>query len=161
MRAGLIALCLAASMAHAETAMVIKNAELRSQPFSDADAIANVANKSPVTVLGRRGAWINVQDGDGHKGWLRLFDVRTSSGQQGDSGIAQLGSLFKTGSSGDTVSNGVKGLDDEDSLKNPQPSPEQVSRLKQFASNANDATAAARQAKLTPQTINWLPARNP
>jgi hypothetical protein len=155
MRKLLIPLLLASSLAMAEPGTLNKSSVLHAQPFSDADTVATLPAKTAVNVLARQGAWAQVQAGD-NTGWVRIFDVSTGSGQQGDSGVSSLASMFKTGSTGSTVSTGVKGLSGED-LTNAKPNPAEAAKLGKYMSSSDDATQGARQVKLSPQTVAFLP----
>lgn len=155
--APLLAGLLLCTAAQAETGFLARDTILHQQASSASDSVTTLPAKTSISILARQGAWMSIQDGSGNKGWVRMFDVRTSSGQQGDSGLSQMASLFKTGSSGDAVSNGVKGLDDEDSLKNAKPNTAEAAKLGQFASNSGDAGSAAQHAQLSAHSVDWLP----
>ncbi len=67
--------------------------------------------------------------------------------------------ISKTGSSGNTVSTGVKGLSEEQ-LKNAKPNPEEARRLGNYKDTEADARSFARQGKLVAQKVDYLPADN-
>jgi hypothetical protein len=155
MRASLILpLLLAGGLAWAEPGALLKATELRAKPFGDAEVLAELNAKDSVDILARKGAWANVKAGD-KTGWVRLLVLRTGSGQRGDAGVGALASVFKTGSSGNTVSTGVKGLSEE-KLKEAAPDAAEAKRLTQYQSSAGAARSYAKQAKLNTQPLEYL-----
>ncbi|MDQ8037519.1 MAG: SH3 domain-containing protein [Pedobacter sp.] len=154
--AGLLASALAITTAWAEPASLLKDSEMRAKPLGDADIVVMLKAKEKVEITARKGAWANIQTTKGQTGWVRLLNLRTGSGQKGDVGAGAIASLFKTGSSGNTVSTGVKGLSEE-KLKNAQPNEEEAQRLDKYKNNGTDARSYAKQGKLTANQVNYLP----
>ena len=146
-----------AGTALAEPGTLLKDSELRSKPLGDADIVLMLKARDKVEITTRQGAWAGVQTSNGKQGWVRLLNVRTGSGQRGESGVGALASVFRTGSSGNTVSTGVKGLSEEQ-LKNAKPNPEEAARLNTFMESETDARNFARQAKLATHQVGYLPA---
>ncbi len=146
---------LGASLAWAEPGTLIKDSELRAKPFNDAAVAATLKTKTVVDIKTRKGAWAEVSTADGRSGWVRLLNVRTGSGQKSAAGVGALASLFKTGSSGSTVSTGVKGLSAEE-LAAAQPNEAELAKLKQNSVSSKDAQQSAKQAKLATQNIAYL-----
>lgn len=147
------------SLAVAEAGSLLKDDVLRAKPFGDAEIIANLNAQDKIDVRLRKGAWANIQTPAGKAGWIRVLNIRTGSGKGGDSGIGAIASLFKTGSSGNTVSTGVKGLSEEQ-LKNAQPNPEEARRLNAYKISEAEARNFAKQGKLSAQQVDYLPASN-
>lgn len=154
----LVILLLVASPAIAapqESALVIRAGDLMAQPFIDAAKIGPVAADQPVVIVERRGGWANVQ-ANGRTGWLRVLNLRMAPGTSMVAGrssrpVAQL----RTGSSGRTVTTGVKGLDDED-IGKAQFDPEQLARLSALALPESAARDAAARKRLTENKLNYL-----
>ncbi len=141
----------------AEPATLLKPGELRSLPQGSAAVLAPLAAKEMVDIQRRQGAWANVKTASGQTGWVRVLNLRTGSGQRGDAGVGALASVFKTGSSGNTVSTGVKGLSAEQ-LQNATPDPAEAERLNGFAVKTADARTFAKQGKLADKKVDYLPA---
>src|ERR1700745_3226254 len=116
------------SLAWAESATLLKDTDLYAKPLSDAEVVQSLKTGEKLDVTSRKGAWANVKAGNGTSGWLRILNIRTGSGQQGEAGIGAVANLFRTGSSGNTVSTGIKGLSEE-KLKNAHPNPEEIKFL--------------------------------
>ena len=142
-------------IAMAEPALLLKDSELRTKPLGNADVLQTLTANTSVNILGRQGAWANVQATAGNPGWTRLLNLRTSSNQSGDSGIGAVASLFKTGSSGNTVSTGVKGLSEAD-LKQANPNAAEANRMEQYKASEGDAKQFAQSGGLSPQSVNYL-----
>lgn len=147
---------LASSLTWAEPATLLKDGEMRAKPLGGAELVVMLKAKEKVEITARKGAWANVQTSKGQTGWVRLLNLRTGSGKSGDAGIGAVASLFKTGSSGNTVSTGVKGLSEE-KLKNAQPNAEEAKRLDKYKNTSSDARSYAKQGKLNAEQVNYLP----
>lgn len=154
-RYALLPLLLASSLAAAESGSLIKDSDLRAKPFSDAAVTSSLKAKTSISLDARQGAWAHIKTLDGKEGWVRLLNIRTGNGQKGSSGVGALASLFKTGSSGSTVSTGAKGISEED-LSHAQPNKAEAAKLGKYASSSNDAKQSAKQAKLASQTVGYL-----
>lgn len=147
----------AAGLASAEPGTLLRDSELRAKPFGNADVVAQLKARESVDITARQGAWAQVK-ADSQTGWVRVLNVRTGSGQRGDAGIGQLASVFKTGSSGTTVTTGVKGLS-EDRLKAAEPAPAEAKRLDQYRETEAGARSFAKQAKLASQELPFFDAQ--
>ena len=160
-RRHLLALALAATLASgalpAETGTVLRKTELRAEPLGSAQVLAQLAAKAEVEVGERKGAWAAVTTGEGASGWVRVLAIRTGSGERGASGAGSLASVFRTGSSGQTVTTGVKGLSAEQ-LRNASPDAAELARLDALATNADDARRFAAEANLQPREVEYLTA---
>ena len=152
----LLGALVASPLALAEPASLLKPTELRSQPQNTASVVDTLQTKDSVDITARKGAWANVKTSAGKSGWVRMLNLRTGSGQRGDAGIGALASVFKTGSSGNTVSTGVKGLSAEQ-LQNATPNPAEVQRLNTYAVKVADARSFAKQGKLAVKQVEPLP----
>src|SRR4249920_4042499 len=101
-------------MCGAEPATVIRATELKSDPASDATTVAQLAENTAVDALERKGGWTRVKTKSGD-GWVKMLALRYgaqgATARGGDSGIGRLFSAARTGSSGTTVTTGVRGLD--------------------------------------------------
>lgn len=147
-----------AATGHAEQiAYTVRSTEIKKQPYSDAASIATLNEQSSVNVLERQGGWVKINSSLGN-GWVKLLSLRGSNtaGKSGDSGLQSLFNAGRTGSSGITVATGVRGLSEED-LKNAQANPRELEKLKRNTVNQSQAEKFARDAKLKPQQLNYLP----
>lgn len=154
--AAALALGFAAYPAAAESGAVIRADELKAMPFIDAATSAKVAANQQVTIIGRKGGWIEVQAG-GQTGWLRMLNVRLAAASGPAQGQANVraASLLRTGSSGKTVTTGIKGLGEED-LQNASPDPAQVAKMADFAVPAAEASDNAHASGLVEQQVEFV-----
>lgn len=153
----LLLLALSAGAHAAETATLSRDTELRAKPAGDAPVVATLAAKAVVSLQSRTGAWAQVATGDGKSGYVRLLNLRTGSGQKGEAGAGALASVFRTGSSGNSVATGVKGLSEEQ-LTGAEPAPAEVEKLAGYAATDKQARDGAKAAGLAAKEVAWLPA---
>jgi len=130
---------------------------VKKEPFSDAQTVGTLEEKAQVRVLGRQGGWAQVESG-ALSGWVRMLSIRTNSGQSSMvSGLKSLFNVARTGSSGTTVTTGVRGLDKEQ-IQNAKPNPEELKKLAALAATKPDAERfAAGSPQLKNQAIEYLP----
>jgi hypothetical protein len=158
----LLAFCLSWSVfaAHAgETAYTVRSTEVKAKPFSDADTLSSLPEKSRVEVLERKSGWMQIK-ADGTKGWVKMLSLRfgdaAAQKKSGDSGLGALFNVAATGGSGSTVSTGVRGLSEEN-LKNPHPNPEAMKELQRYATGKKEAQSFGKSGKLAMRQIDYLP----
>lgn len=151
-----LALAVVAYPAAAETGAVIRADDLKAMPFIDAANSAKLAANQPVNILNRKGGWVEVE-ANGQTGWVRMLNVRLAAGSTPAKGQANVhaASLLRTGSSGKTVTTGIKGLGEED-LQNATPNPAQLAQLDALAVSADEASANARSSGLVEQQVDYL-----
>lgn len=152
-----------ATLQAAEAGRTIVAADLKQQPFIDAATVVNLPAGTGLEVLQRQGGWMQVKSGTG-EGWLKMTAVKlgtaTATQEKSGNGLSTLVNLATTGrsgSSGVTVTTGVRGLGQEE-LKNAQPNPEAVSKMESFTAARNETAAFASSAKLQSQTLEYLSA---
>jgi hypothetical protein len=162
----------------AERAVAIRAGELKQQPFIDAAGAGSVAANQAVSVVTRQGGWVRIES-NGQSGWMRMLNVRletrapasgstatsTSSTSTGSSASSarslsrgnapSSGSLLRTGSSGKTVTTGVKGLD-ESSIRGSTPDQAQVAQLETLAVDPAEAASHAASSGLQEQSVDYL-----
>jgi hypothetical protein len=151
-------LCVAPAVAQ-ETGFAVRQTEVKKEPFSDAETVGTLAEKSQLKVLSRQGGWAQIEAG-AVSGWVRMLSIRMNSGQSSFvSGLKSLFSVARTGSSGTTVTTGVRGLDKEQ-IQKATPNPEELKKLAGFAATKGDAERfAAESPQLKNQKIEYLPQR--
>lgn len=150
----LIILLLASSLALAEPGSVTRATDLKDKPFLDAATVTRLPAGSTIDIKTRKGAWAQVSTRDGKSGWLKILNLRSVGGGSGSGlgGVNQILSVAKTGSSGNTVTTGVKGLSAEQ-IKNAHPNPKEVERMKSYGASSQDAQRFARGARLEARSV--------
>ena len=143
-------------LGHAEPATVMRATELKSQPATDASTVAQLPENTAVEALERQGGWTHVKAAAG-EGWVKLLALRygaSGGAKKGDSGIAQVFNVARTGSSGTQVTTGVRGLDEE-KLANAQPNPDELEKLSKFAVERPVAAGFAAKGKLAAHQVDY------
>ena len=136
----------------AQPGMVVRKTDLRVKPFLDAAVIAPIAANTPIEIQSNKGAWMQIKASNGQVGWIKLLNVRTNGAGTSSNSAGTLGNVIKTGSSGQTVTTGVKGLSAEQ-IEQAEPDFAEVKKMESYASSQADAARLAQQAKLTPHSV--------
>jgi hypothetical protein len=136
----------------------VRAGDLKAKPFVDAATAGTVSANQQLNIVGQQGAWVQVE-ANGTTGWMRMMNVKRQSAQGSGRppvrrASASAGSLF-TGSSGKTVTTGIKGVDDED-IKNSTPDMGQVAKMASLSVESAEATANARQNGLREYQLAYL-----
>lgn len=143
-----------------ETAQTVRDVELRSKPYTDAKTVGHLATHSQVEIVKRQAGWTQVKS-DKASGWVRMLDLRFESqkaaGSSAFSGLKSLFNVATTGSSGHTVTTGVRGLSEED-LKEAKANPEELERLKGYAASSKQAAGFARAGTLKSRKVDYFDA---
>ena len=143
-------------VAAAEPATVIRAAELKQEPASDAATLATLPENTAVDALERKGGWTRVKAGAG-EGWVRMLSLRlggATTPKPGASGLTQAFNVARSGTSGTQTTTGVRGLDAEQ-IANAQPNPAELAKLEKFAADRDAATSFASQGKLSPTSVAY------
>ena len=143
-------------LALAEPATVIRATELKKEPASDSDTVANLAENTNVDALERKSGWTRVKAAGG-EGWVRMLSLRygaATAAKPGASGVTQLFNVARTGTSGTQVTTGVRGLDAEQ-IVNAQPNPNELAKLQSFAAERSAAEGFAAQGKLAATPVDY------
>jgi hypothetical protein len=156
MRTLLLLLLALPALAGAEPATLVRATELKEAPATDAATVARLPENAAVEALERKGGWTRVRAGAG-EGWVRMLALRfggPGEAKKGDSGITQIFNVARTGTSGTQVTTGARGLD-ADQLANAQPNPAELSKMADFAANADAAASFAAKGKLAAQSVEY------
>lgn len=143
-----------------EAAQVLRETALRREPFSDAEAVGTLAANTPVQLLLRQGAWVQVKapaEAGEVQGWLRLLSLRTAApaAASGATGLQQALNVARTGASGNTVATGVRGLSKEE-ITQATPNLAELEKMSRFAADEPQARAFAAGLPLTTAEVPFL-----
>jgi hypothetical protein len=131
----------------AEPASLLRPTDLKQEPATDAATVATLAENAAVDAGERKGGWVRVKAGAA-EGWVRLLALRYGgAARAGDSGVGQVFSAARTGSSGTQVTTGVRGLD-EQMLANARPNAAELAKMTQYATTPEAAAGFAAQGRL-------------
>ncbi len=159
LRTGLVAMLLfSAAAPGGEKGTMRQKADVMAAPYRDAKPAGQLADKTAVEILERRGAWLRVSAGE-TKGWVRLYQVNIGSGPKAaksDDSLKMLWNVKETGRSGAggiVATTGIRGMSAEE-LKNAKPDPEGVKDLDAFKADDDDARKQAESLKA--QSVPYL-----
>jgi hypothetical protein len=140
----------------AEPAQLVRASDLKAAPATDAATVASLPENAAVETLERKGGWTRVKGAAG-EGWVRMLALRfggPGAAKQGDSGVAQIFNVARTGTSGTQVTTGARGLD-ADQLANARPNPAELAKMSGFAADRAGAEAFAVQGKLAATPVEY------
>ena len=116
--------------AAADQAVTVRQTDMKAKPFTDANTIASVAERSRVDVLKRETSWIEINSGP-NTGWVRMLSLRfepaaAAAGANASPNLFR--SALEKGSGGSVATTGVRGLKEEQ-LTNPRPNPAALQQM--------------------------------
>lgn len=145
-----------------EQAAANRATELKDRPAADAKTLAPLAAEAKVRVLGREGAWTQVEV-EGRQGWVRSFHLRfsaTVATQSSGNALGGLAAMVGIGRKGPetakSASLGIRGLTPED-FRNASPDPAALARMQSFRADKAEAERFAQQARLSAVRIAYPP----
>ena len=144
-------------LVHAEPATLLRPAELKAQPASDAATLTQLAADAAVDAGERSGGWVRVKTQAGAEGWVKMLALRYGGpgvAKRGDSGLTQAINVARTGASGAQVTTGVRGLDEAD-LKTARPKPAELKKLEGYAESKQNSASFAESGKLKAQRVEY------
>jgi hypothetical protein len=150
----LFPLLLVPMVCFADPATLIRATELKRAPAVDAESVVELPANARVDAVERKGGWTRVKAAEG-EGWVKMLALRYDGpGKAGDSGIAQIFNVARTGSGGTQVTTGVRGLD-EQQLANAQPNKAELAKMSRFAVAPDTAAAFAAKGKLRAKSVEY------
>jgi SH3 domain-containing protein len=144
-------------LCRAEPAVVIRATELKKEPATDASTVAELAENAAVDAGERKGGWTRAKTPGGSEGWVKMLLLRyggPGTAKAGDSGLSQMFNVARTGTSGTTVTTGVRGLDAEQ-ISNAQPNPAELGKMAGFAATKEASSGFAKRAKLQARHVDY------
>jgi hypothetical protein len=141
----------------AEPAVVIRATELKKEPATDAATDAELAENAALDAGERKGGWTRVKTPGGAEGWVKMLLLRygaPGTAKAGDTGLSQMFNVARTGTSGTTVTTGVRGLDAEQ-ISNAQPNAAELGKMASFAATKEASSGFAKRAKLQARQVDY------
>jgi hypothetical protein len=147
-------LCLSA--AAAEQATAVRQTDIKAKPFTDAETVTSLAERSRVEVLKRETSWIEVKSAP-HTGWVRMLSLRFDSPANAAAASSSNPFLMSIGKggSGSVATTGVRGLKEEQ-LTNPHPDPVALQQMQSNAVSSEEAAKFAASGGLQSQTVKYV-----
>lgn len=164
----LLSLC-THELAHAqERAIVVRETELKKQPYLDAMNLATLKVEEKIDLISRKASWMEVRYGS-QQGWVKMLSLRfianaldVKDAKEGKSStsntLKSLYNLGTTGKSGSTVTTAARGLD-ENKFAQASPNPTALAQVQSYASNKVDAEQFAFEMKLKEQQQAYIKAK--
>ncbi len=165
--ASLLGACLALPGFAQEPLTTNRATELRAAPDDTAAIVKQLADKTPLQLQERKGAWSRVKSAN-DTGWVRMMHLRGGATVVADekspsSGwLSRMNSLLSGSSSSRTTNQraqsatvGIRGIS-EDDLRNAEPNPVEFAKMKTYTASDADARLLASQGKLTFRNVAYL-----
>ena len=152
-------LCLAASAWAQEQAVTNRSTELKDKAAAEARTVATLPENTAVKVLGRGGAWTQVE-ANGQQGWVRAFHLRFAAaiekGATSSNPLSGLSSMFGGSSrqKATIATTGIRGLSPDD-LKNAAPNNEALAKANSYRSDKPTAERFAREGQLATVKVDY------
>lgn len=152
-------LALAAPAFAQEQAFTNRSTELKDKAAADARTVATLPENTAVKVIGRGGAWTNV-DASGQAGWVRAFHLRfpvvIEKGGSSSNPLSGISSMFGGGrqEKATIATTGIRGLTPDD-LKSSSPNNEALAKANSYRSDKPTAERFAREGKLENTKVDY------
>ena len=143
------------AIALAETGTALKADTLRAEPFSDAKTLSTIAKGESVSILSKKGAWLQVKTKK-NTGWVRLFSVKrgTTSANNQVKGVIDVAS-GRAGTGQVISTTGVRGLNAEE-LKAAKFNEVEITKLESYTLSADDGQKFATAGDLKAIKLAYL-----
>ena len=140
-----------------EEGVALKADKLVAEPFADAKQVGTLAKGDAVSILNKKGGWVQVKAGSA-QGWVRMLSVRRGTAGKGSAAkdVAAL-STGRAGTGQIVSTTGVRGLSEEE-LKTAKYDEKELMKAESFGVAKADATKFAQKGKLLARAFNYLPA---
>lgn len=139
----------------AAPATLTRSSDLKAAPKLDAETLTTLSERTQVELIGSSAGWSQVQTRDGKTGWVRLLNVKVSTGGGNVAGLDKLGNVLRTGDTGNTATTGVKGLNAGD-IQNGSPDPAELAKLDRFNVSEDAARRFADRARIYARNVDYL-----
>ena len=139
----------------ADKGTVVRQTELRQNPFADAPSVGPIDPGTVVEIQKNQGAWLQVKSATA-QGWVKLLNVRTSSNDTRTSpasaSVTTLAGMLVSSVKGNAVTTGVKGLTAEN-IEAKEPNYNEIDRINLFTIEPAMAAQTAQAVELKPVDV--------
>ena len=141
-----------------EAGSVVKNDELKAEPFRDAKTVAALAAGDKVDILKKDGGWLKVRSAKGN-GWVKMLSIRRGDARKGTGDAAGLLGLAsgRAGTGRVVATTGIRGLNEEE-LKAAKFDAAQLKLAESYITSRAEAQKFAAKGKLAAHQVEYLPA---
>ena len=137
----------------AETGTALKMDSLRAEPFADAKTVGSLSKNDAVSILTKKGAWLQVKTKK-TTGWVRLLSVKRGGASSSGSSIADVAS-GRTGTGKVVSITGIRGLSAEE-LKAAKFNEDEMKKMEGYQTSASDAQSYAASGGLSANKMSYL-----
>jgi hypothetical protein len=142
-----------------EAGVAVRATPILNEPFMDAQELTVLKEGDPVTILKRRGGWLEVT-GKGKTGWVRMLNIRRGGVDQKASAVKEASGVLdlatgRAGTGNVVAATGVRGLDEKE-LKGAEFNAQEIQKLQTYAVSREAARKFAREGGLASQTVPFM-----
>ena len=138
----------------AETGTALKMDSLRAEPFADAKTVGSLNKYDAVSILSKKGAWLQVKTKK-TTGWVRLLSVKRGGASSSSSSIADIAS-GRTGTGKVVSTTGIRGLSAEE-LKAAKFNEDEMKKMESHTLTPSDGQSFASAGGLNATKMTYLP----
>ena len=136
-----------------EVGTALKMDSLRAEPFADAKTVGSINKNDSVSILTKKGAWLQVKS-KSSTGWVRLLSVKRGGASSGGSNISDIAS-GRTGTGKVVSTTGIRGLSAEE-LKAAKFNEDEMKKMESHTLSAADGQSFASAGGLTATKMTYL-----
>lgn len=136
-----------------ETGTALKADSLKAEPYSDAKTTGKLTKNEPLSIISKKGAWLQVKTKK-NTGWVRLLSVKRTSTSGSLKGAMDVAS-GRAGTGKVVSSTGIRGLSAEE-LKTAKFNESEMKTLEGYASSQSDAAKFAKAGGLSATKVAYL-----
>ena len=137
----------------AESGTALKMDSLRAEPFADAKTVGSINKNDSVSILTKKGAWLQVKS-KSSTGWVRLLSVKRGGASSGGSNISDIAS-GRTGTGKVVSTTGIRGLSAEE-LKAAKFNEDEMKKMESHTLSANEGQSFANAGGLSATKMSYL-----
>lgn len=143
--------------------IVVRNADVKSEPEQGSDTVATVTLGDRVTVTRLRGPWAMISLPDAENGWVPAINVRLGGEAAQRNGTVTgwlrriTGAVSGAPGSQESASMGIRGLEPSD-VANAEPNPAELRKLDQYRATPAAAGRYARDLRLRSREVAYIDA---
>ena len=136
-----------------ETGTALKLDSLRAEPFADAKTIGSINKNDSVSILTKKGAWLQVKS-KSSTGWVRLLSVKRGGASSSGSSISDV-ARGRTGTGKVVSTTGIRGLSAEE-LKAAKFNEDEMKKMESHTVSAADGQSFASAGGLSATKMTYL-----
>jgi uncharacterized protein YraI len=139
-----------------EAGTALKAADLKAEPFRDAQTVGSLTAGDKVEILKKQGGWFQVKSATG-RGWVRMLSIRRGEARKASGDAAGVLGLAsgRAGTGNVVATTGIRGLNEEE-LKAAKFNETELRKVESFAVKEAEARRFAAEGKLATRKVEYL-----